>query len=319
MILKIEPDYLFLYNDILILYDIYLTLKGLEKRFQINLYMDLVYPYENISIIQELNSFCDKIFVFSSCWKKNLIEMKVPSDKIFIFPHGFDSKTFCCIKDPRKNTNFNINDFLILNTNRNTSRKCLDLTIQSFTQFLLLIPKSKRKNVYLLLNQYENETTSYDIQSIISMEEGNHSISISNQIIQIPNGGNISDQDLNLLYHISDIGLNTCNGEGFGLCNLEHGGIGKPQVITSCGAFQDIFNDDNSILVPPSFEIYVPKSYVFHEGLIQMVDPKNVANGLLDYYLHPNKKKLHGKNIKNHIANHYHWQSILTQFYNDFF
>jgi len=31
----------------------------------------------------------------------------------------------------------------------------------------------------------------------------------------------LSDFDINVLYNVADLGINTADGEGFGLCNFE--------------------------------------------------------------------------------------------------
>jgi hypothetical protein len=47
----------------------------------------------------------------------------------------------------------------------------------------------------------------------------------------------LDDGAINQLYNISDIGVNTSNGEGFGLCQLEHMYTGAPQLVTDVGTY----------------------------------------------------------------------------------
>ena len=41
------------------------------------------------------------------------------------------------------------------------------------------------------------------------------------------------------MYNVGDIGINTCDGEGFGLCNFEQAGVGVPQIVPKVGGFLD--------------------------------------------------------------------------------
>jgi glycosyltransferase involved in cell wall biosynthesis len=49
----------------------------------------------------------------------------------------------------------------------------------------------------------------------------------------------LSDDDLNLAYNAADVGLNTANGEGWGLISFEHAATGAAQVVprhSACAA-----------------------------------------------------------------------------------
>ena len=72
--------------------------------------------------------------------KKNLISIGLPQEKIRILPHGVDTDIFY-VKDIDSSTlrqkyGFNPDDFIILNTNRNSYRKAIDITIDAFIKFL---------------------------------------------------------------------------------------------------------------------------------------------------------------------------------------
>ena len=54
---KIQPDILFLYNDIIVISRIFNNFieKKIEKNFKIYTYLDLVYPYEKINLIKHVD------------------------------------------------------------------------------------------------------------------------------------------------------------------------------------------------------------------------------------------------------------------------
>ena len=68
-------------------------------------------------------------------------------------------------------------------------------------------------------------------------------------VVAIAKPQQLSDRDINILYNACDIGLNTAEGEGFGLCASEHAAIGCPQVAQKIGGMQEFLNDKNSIVI----------------------------------------------------------------------
>jgi hypothetical protein len=48
----------------------------------------------------------------------------------------------------------------------------------------------------------------------------------------------LPDEIINQIYNLTDIGINTSDGEGFGLCQLEHLYTGAPQVVTDVGSYR---------------------------------------------------------------------------------
>jgi glycosyltransferase involved in cell wall biosynthesis len=51
------------------------------------------------------------------------------------------------------------------------------------------------------------------------------------------------DDLLNLIYNACDVGINTSNGEGWGLVSFEHASCRKPQVVPNHTSCQDIWKD----------------------------------------------------------------------------
>jgi hypothetical protein len=43
------------------------------------------------------------------------------------------------------------------------------------------------------------------------------------------------DEDINMFYNVADVGVNSADGEGWGLCNFEQMGVGVPQVVPRGG------------------------------------------------------------------------------------
>jgi D-inositol-3-phosphate glycosyltransferase len=318
---QIKPDIVFLYNDIIVISRIINNF--IEQKININfktiVYLDLVYEYEKIELIDHVNKFSDLILVFSECWKKNLIKCGIKEEKIEILPHGFDDDKFYPIDKyyARKKFNFLKDDFIVLNSNRNSYRKSLDKTIDAFLNFLKI--KNNNKSIKLFLNTIF--TTShlyegYDIINLIKVSCLKYNLIyddiINNHIFINPSNYNsYSDDTLNLLYNASDIGINTCSGEGFGLCNLEHGGIGRPQIISNVGALGDIFTNDYSILINPVSEYYITNSIDFHGGYLKICNSSDFTDALIKYYDNRELLENHGRFSREKITTNYEWNNIL--------
>jgi glycosyltransferase involved in cell wall biosynthesis len=62
----------------------------------------------------------------------------------------------------------------------------------------------------------------------------------------------LTDAQINEIYNLTDIGINTSDGEGFGLCQLEHLYTGAPQLVTDVGSYRSFLGDDVAVFVPQS-------------------------------------------------------------------
>lgn len=318
---KINPDILFLYNDAIVISRIFNKFieNKIIKKAKIFVYLDLVYEYENIEIINHINKFTDLIFVFSECWKKNLIDIGLNKDKIMILHHGFDTKTFYPISKNKSKEifGFSKDDFIILNTNRNNYRKAIDKTIDAFIIFLKTKNCNPRIKLFLNMICTANlEMQGYDVYNLIKVSCIKNNVSYEDVVtkhIFVNNKKNhITDEMMNYLYNACDVGINTCVGEGFGLCNLEHGGIGRPQIISGVGALNDIFTNDYSSVITPITELYVSSSIDFHGGYIKICSSNDFANAMIKYYDNPDLPDTHGDLCRQVILNKYDWNTILN-------
>ena len=121
----------------------------------------------------------------------------------------------------------------------------------------------------------------------------------------------LPDEKLNVLYNASDVGLNTCLGEGFGLCNLEHAGVGKPQIVSQVGGLADIFTPAYATLIAPKIDLYLAPLTEDHQGYIQVCAAEDFAVALEKYYLDKELAKEHGTLAREVLTKKYEWASIL--------
>ena len=66
----------------------------------------------------------------------------------------------------------------------------------------------------------------------------------------------LSDEAINQLYNAADIGINTSDGEGFGLCQLEHMYVGAPQIVTDVGSYRTFLDDSTAEFIPGNGKFY---------------------------------------------------------------
>ena len=121
------------------------------------------------------------------------------------------------------------------------------------------------------------------------------------------NDKHLSDEDINKIYAMSEVGLNTCDGEGFGLCNYEHASFGKPQILSRVGGLMDYFNDENSLLCVPKIVCY---NTDMERG--DVVDPEDVADKMLKYYTARSLYNKHANKVKE-ISDKYLWKEEIDK------
>ena len=110
-------------------------------------------------------------------------------------------------------------------------------------------------------NLQPNTGAYYDVQRIFAEELKDNGLEIQSfarrLLLVDTSPPNVwTDEAINQLYNVSDIGINTSDGEGFGLCQLEHMYTGAPQIVTDVGSYRTFLNDTTAEFVPPSGKFY---------------------------------------------------------------
>ena len=146
--------------------------------------------------------------------------------------------------ESKKYLGFDPDEFIVLNMNRNSHRKCLDTTIQSFLAFL----KEEKLNpkIKLYLHCEVNRRETFNILDVISMECLKLGVDFDNimkkHIIFSNKTMDLTEDDVHRIYNACDVGMNTCCGEGFGLTTVEHSCFNKPQIVSAVPALKETMN-----------------------------------------------------------------------------
>lgn len=315
-----SPDMVLVYNDMVVTSHIITALQCLPKTFRFVSYLDVVYPYQDLALLRHIIHHSDRVFVFSQMWKDHFESMGFPKERIEVFPHGFDTKTFYAIPKSvaRQKLGLRDTDFIVLNTNRNSYRKALDIAIRAF---LICLKRSEMADdLRLMLNCRMDITEGYDILQLIEIECLKLGLDMSrvvnHHVLQLPMPGLILDEMVNVLYNACDVGINTCVGEGFGLCNLEHAGLGAPQIVTDVGGLSDIFAR-HGVRIPVATRIRLARMVDTHSGEISITKAEDFAEALWMYYSDRARCAADGQTLKKHIRETYSWPKLLRQFHED--
>ena len=176
---------------------------------------------------------------------------KVFDRKYEIIYHGFDKETFKPISESKKEAfkekffkDNNLKDaFLIVNVNRNQTRKGMLQTLLGFKQFNTMIPNSV---LYTHCDIYDKAGHNMmKLASKMGLKE--------NWLYPNPKHFEqqklFSDDFINSIYNIADVNLSTTAGEGFGLSMAESMATKTINVFPDNTAIHEILKDGRGVLV----------------------------------------------------------------------
>jgi glycosyltransferase involved in cell wall biosynthesis len=256
----VNPDIVMIYNDPVTICRFIEAMKYEPGKspYRLWIYLDQVYEGAAPQVIDIIRRSAERIYCFTESWKRVFLGYGQASD-VRILEHAVDSTVLSSLPPDsrhaiRTSVNLPGNAIVLLNANRNSQRKRLDLTIQGFVRAL-----AKNPRLYLMVatNMNPQSGAYYDVQRIYLEELKLNGLecypSMRNLILVDTAAPNIVDDDgVNQMYNLADIGINTSDGEGFGLCQLEHLYTGAPQVVTGLETYRTFLNDSVAAFVPPT-------------------------------------------------------------------
>jgi glycosyltransferase involved in cell wall biosynthesis len=262
----VNPDIVMIYNDPYTISKFIESMKHdrLTSPYKLWLYVDQVYTGIAQPLIDVLHKHADRIYCFTEIWKNKFLEYGPFSD-VRVLEHAVDATTFTCMSaEARKGVRTNLtvpeDAIVILNANRNSQRKRLDLTIGGFVG---LLKKNPTKPYYLVIasNLQPQSGAYYDTQRIFLQELKEHGLDIQTfarrMLLIDTSPPNVwTDEAINQLYNAADVGINTSDGEGFGLCQLEHMYTGAPQIVTDVGSYRSFLDSSVAEFIPSNGKFY---------------------------------------------------------------
>ena len=340
--LKKNPqDVIIIFNDCIITSALVQTIMNecgsAKNKFKLISYMDQVYEYQKKDYINLLNTYFDSIIAFTPYWKEVAYKVGIKkSMPIHVFPHGFDTKLYYPIPQniARMYFNYEENDFMILNLNRNQPRKCIDLNIIGWIKFMerhynVNVSKKLTKND-CKINKYISRPVKWiigfqmngfwDVMDVLENETRFHDVPfeyVKKSIVPLNMPQQLSDRDINILYNAADIGVTTTGGEGWGLTISEHMALGKAQIASYVGGVKEFLNETNGTPLKPIIRTYLDNKTNGIGGISEMINPIDFSEALWKYFSSPDLAEKHGKKARRDILTHYRWENVVEYFYRD--
>jgi glycosyltransferase involved in cell wall biosynthesis len=282
----VRPDVVMIYNDPLIICKFIEAMKYDKEKspFKLWLYVDQVYHGIAQPLLDAMNKSAERIYCFTQSWAETYAAYTPGSKLPSVLEHGIDATEFTCMPREqrlalRRNLKIPTDAVVFLNANRNSQRKRLDLMIMGFVK-LLTITKDP---VYLLVVTAMNPQHGafYDLQRIYVTELKKAGLipeAFTNRLMIVDTAppNTLADAQINEIYNMTDIGINTSDGEGFGLCQLEHLYTGAPQVVTDVGSYRSFLTENVATFVPPSGTQYFAGSMPLGFSA-PVFDPEEIA------------------------------------------
>ena len=306
-----RPNVVMIYNDLSVVTRFLEEIRksGIQRNFQIWVYCDQVYTMQPQLLLDVLNRDADRIFAFTPYWKQILKEQGV-TRPIDVLLHGFQSNTYFPMPRElaRKQLQLPNDVFLFLNLNRNQPRKRYDILIMAFVELLVKYPT---KPLYLLAVCDKGEKGGWWLFELFQRELRLKEVSLElygNRLIVTTQNLAFKDEEINLFYNAADVGVSTADGEGFGLCQFEHMGVGVPQVVPDIGGFKEFCDKNNSSLVKPTVRYYIPNGFSPVSGEAHACQPHDVCLAMEEYVLNSEKRAEHGKLARAKVLP-YNWKN----------
>jgi glycosyltransferase involved in cell wall biosynthesis len=265
----VSPDIVMIYNDPIVVNQFLESIKDVPKTFKLWIYLDLVFKGADQGLLRTIESRADRIFCFTQKWKDYLMTRIPTTDKIIdVMEHGVDTQIYNRVSDTerigiRKQLNVPADGIVFLNMNRNSERKRLDLSIMAFAR---LVQKNPDLPLYIVFvtgmsptsgafyNPIQIWLNEIEVLKLDSLKYGGRVICVDT------NRQLFDDKSINGIYNACDYGINTSNGEGFGLCQLEHLATGAPQVVIDVGDYQSFMTPAVSEIIPATEYSYLAMS-----------------------------------------------------------
>lgn len=308
-ILAVEkPEIIFLLNDIWVIDGALKVIKQVyrpENRPKIVVYFPVDAKDHDSDWYKNLD-FVDKVVVYNQFGKEVAQKAREDIDYNIIW-HGVDTDVFFPIENTSeiKQKLYGIREakdfFIVLSAMRNQPRKLLDVAMTGFALFA----KDKDTNVKLhmhagLLDAHIN------ISKMATRLDINKHLLITSKVIGVQA---LPESKLNLIYNVSDIGLTTSMGEGWGLPPVEHSVTMRPQIVPDHSACKELF-DGVGILIPTIMDHTIKD--IMTTG--RLVSPEDVAEKLELLYKNEELRKSVGKKCYDKFTTKdYSWKEIGKQ------
>jgi len=245
---KEKPDFVFCLNDIWIVNQVWERVHLLKShlKFKFIAYFPTDSEWYPLSMLRYIKDW-DFAITFTIEQGQRLMAHGIKPQKLGVIPHGLDEGKFfeMDMKEARDRLGLPHDKFIVFNGNRNQPRKLIDQTIKAFAEFAV-----GKSDVMLYLNMAEKDL-GWAVRELFETEMRRRGEDPTQKLCLTPNMNYMAappDEYLNIVYNAVDVGINTANGEGWGLVPFEHALCRKPQVVPNHTSCQDIWKNKGLLI-----------------------------------------------------------------------
>ena len=263
----VNPDVVMIYNDPLIIHRFIDAMKfdKATSPYKLWVYVDQVYEGIAPPLVETIAKNASRVYCFTKYWADVYAKYGAFPD-IRVLENAVDTTMFSKLSDAARATirgslGVPSDATLFINVNRNSQRKRHDLAIMGFVELLARDPK---KPYYFLAvtGLSAQQGAYYDINRIFGAELERRGMKVDDfarRLMLVDTATKaVPDTSINELYNAADIGVNTSDGEGFGLCQIEHLYTGAPQIVTDIGTYRAFMDETVCGFVKPGDRVYFP-------------------------------------------------------------
>ena len=240
---KERPDYVICLNDIWVVNQVWERIHLLKSalNFKFIAYFPTDSEWYPLPMLRFIEHW-DFPITFTPEQAQRIMAHGVKPKKLGVIPHGLDKGKFFEMdqNEARQRLGLPLDKFIVFNGNRNQPRKLIDQTIKAFAEFA-----KDKDDVVLYLNMGEKDL-GWAVAELFETEMRRRGADPTAKLCLTPAINYMAappDEQLNLIYNAVDIGINTANGEGWGLVPFEHALCKKPQIVPAHTSCKDIWKD----------------------------------------------------------------------------
>lgn len=241
---KVKPDVFICLNDIWVVNNAWERIHHMKNthKFKFMSYFPIDSMRYHADMLRNIPHW-DLAITFTVPQAQRILDHGIPAQRLGVLPHGVDLSKFSPKpkEEARKELGLPQDKFIVLNANRNQPRKQIDLTIKAFAEFAVDKPDTM---LYLHMGAKD---MGWEIIPLFEREMNLRKLDPTGRLILTGNEINYTkappDEVLNNIYNSCDVGINTANGEGWGLVSFEHAGCRKPQVVPNHTSCYEIWQD----------------------------------------------------------------------------
>jgi hypothetical protein len=311
---EVKPDIVVAFNDVWIIRYYWSIIK--KYKAEMDFKFVSYFPIDGGGWFPQIVEWMNEIdlSITYTDFGKEVIQKCGYEGKIVTLEHGVDTEVFRPLDKERCREiigKMKEDDFIVFNGNRNQPRKRIDLTIMAFAKFAVGKPNAK---LYLHMGIKD---VGWDIIPLFNYEMRKNGLDPQDRLYlsgleMTPEKNTITPEVLNIIYNACDVGINTSEGEGWGLVPFEQAAAGIPQVLPDYAASSELFRDCGElcdiIFMGKDVNYGIDRAYVSIDSVVEKLNKLYFDNAY---------RKERGKKCLEMVTNqNYQWDNIAKKMSN---